>query len=211
MPNRAASSPRSRPPWPVRNRRRWSPSPAPTARPARSNSSVSSGRSPASRPPAWGRSASSHPGLSRGRASPRPTRWRSPATWRGSPRRASSTRRSRRPRTGCTSSAWTGCASAPAPSPISPATTWTITAPMACYRRAKLRLFAELLPQGAPAFASTALDATTMRELTEIARTAAAASVQRRHRRYRHPPPSRRAADRWAVAGDRGQRDSAAA
>jgi len=42
---------------------------------------------------------------------------------------------------------------------------------MAAYRTAKLRLFAELLPPGAPAVASTALDAETFAALREIART----------------------------------------
>jgi UDP-N-acetylmuramoyl-L-alanyl-D-glutamate--2,6-diaminopimelate ligase len=41
---------------------------------------------------------------------------------------------------------------------------------MARYRAAKLRLFAELLPEGAPAVASTALDAETMAALTAVAR-----------------------------------------
>jgi UDP-N-acetylmuramoyl-L-alanyl-D-glutamate--2,6-diaminopimelate ligase len=41
---------------------------------------------------------------------------------------------------------------------------------MAAYRAAKLRLFAALLPPGAPAVASTALDATTMTALHEVAR-----------------------------------------
>lgn len=40
---------------------------------------------------------------------------------------------------------------------------------MAAYRAAKLRLFAEVLPEGAPAVASTALDAETMGALREIA------------------------------------------
>ena len=39
----------------------------------------------------------------------------------------------------------------------------------AAYRRAKLRLFAELLPAGAPAIASSDMDATTLHELGEIA------------------------------------------
>ncbi len=42
---------------------------------------------------------------------------------------------------------------------------------MAAYRAAKLRLFAELLPAGAPAVASTALDGETMAALQAIART----------------------------------------
>ena len=41
---------------------------------------------------------------------------------------------------------------------------------MAAYRAAKLRLFAELLPPGAPAVASTTLDAATMAALAEVAR-----------------------------------------
>jgi UDP-N-acetylmuramoyl-L-alanyl-D-glutamate--2,6-diaminopimelate ligase len=41
---------------------------------------------------------------------------------------------------------------------------------MEAYRAAKLRLFAELLPAGAPAVASTALDAESMAELATIAR-----------------------------------------
>ncbi len=40
---------------------------------------------------------------------------------------------------------------------------------MASYRAAKLRLFADLLPEGAPAFASTALDAETLAALLDIA------------------------------------------
>lgn len=40
---------------------------------------------------------------------------------------------------------------------------------MAAYRAAKLRLFSEVLPEGAPAVASTALDAETMGALREIA------------------------------------------
>jgi UDP-N-acetylmuramoyl-L-alanyl-D-glutamate--2,6-diaminopimelate ligase len=39
----------------------------------------------------------------------------------------------------------------------------------AAYRKAKLRLFAELLPQGAPAVASSDMDAATLRALAEIA------------------------------------------
>ena len=41
---------------------------------------------------------------------------------------------------------------------------------MAAYRAAKLRLFAELLPLGAPAIASTALDPATLESLTALAR-----------------------------------------
>jgi UDP-N-acetylmuramoyl-L-alanyl-D-glutamate--2,6-diaminopimelate ligase len=41
---------------------------------------------------------------------------------------------------------------------------------MAAYRQAKLRLFAELLPAGAPAVASTTLDAETMAALRALAR-----------------------------------------
>ncbi len=40
---------------------------------------------------------------------------------------------------------------------------------MAAYRKAKLRLFADLLPDGAPAFASTSLDAETLAALRHIA------------------------------------------
>jgi UDP-N-acetylmuramoyl-L-alanyl-D-glutamate--2,6-diaminopimelate ligase len=41
---------------------------------------------------------------------------------------------------------------------------------MAAYRQAKLRLFSELLPEGAPVVASTTLDAETMAALREMAR-----------------------------------------
>ena len=41
---------------------------------------------------------------------------------------------------------------------------------MAAYRQAKLRLFTTLLPEGAPAVASTTLDAETMAALREVAR-----------------------------------------
>ncbi len=53
--------------WRVRSRRRWSRSPAPTARPARSNSPASFGRSArARRPPAWARWALIAPGFEPG-------------------------------------------------------------------------------------------------------------------------------------------------
>ena len=50
---------------------------------------------------------------------------------------------------------------------------------MAAYRAAKLRLFAELLPKGAPAVASTALDARKPRRAAEIARARRLAAAAR--------------------------------
>ena len=56
-PSRAGAWPSSPPCWPGLSRSRWSPSPAPTARPARWNFCARSGPRPGTRPPASARSA----------------------------------------------------------------------------------------------------------------------------------------------------------
>ena len=59
------------------------------------------------------------------------------------------------------------------------------------YRAAKLRLFTELLPEGAPALACADMDAVTLDALRDVAATPPAGPAHRR-RGGRHDPPAAR-------------------
>ena len=66
----------------------------------------------------------------------------------------------------------------------------------AAYRAAKLRLFAELLPPGAPAVASSDMDAATLAALTDVAAQPASRSSYGRRGRIGDPPADGRTATR---------------
>ena len=159
-------------PRPARSRTPWSPSPAPTARPARRSFCASSWPA-ASHPPASARSGVIAPGS--------PRRWRPDHPRPGDPGakpwppwrakacgfaalEASSHGLDQFRLDGVRLAA--GRLHQPDPATIS-----DYHGDMAAYRAAKLRLFTDLLPPGSPAVATTALDAHS----TEALRAAAAA------------------------------------
>ena len=186
----------------------WSRSPAPMARPARSNSCVSYGRPTAGRPPVWARSGLIAPGFDPGPGLTTPDPVSLAETLaeiaRAGIQHAAMEASShgldqfRLDGVRLTAGAFTNLTR----------DHLDYHGSLDAYRQAKLRLFAELLPAGAPVVASSTLDFGNAVGSGRCRRAAPARPAHRRRRRPGDPDCGRAAETRWSTAAPGRGRDS---